>query len=112
MKIVKDFREVGEDVVDLVLDYPEFGYKVTYHTDDSETIEWEVRDTEDRGLMLGSFYSDNYYRSTFNMISDVTENTYESLFYLYFENIKPKCIDIVEFKDINNTEIDEEFLPE
>lgn len=86
--------------IDLIVEYPEFSYKVWYRSKDSEIIEWSVSDESDDLLMEGVFKSNDYYRSTFNIIpSKLEENTYESLFYLYFENIKLKCIDIVEFRE-------------
>src|SRR4030042_4913463 len=89
---------MGENKIDSVVVYAEFGYKVKYYSEDSKTVDWQVTSTADDELLLtGVFNSDNYYRSTFSLLpSKVSENTYETLFYLYFEYIKLYCIDIVE----------------
>jgi hypothetical protein len=88
---------------------PEFGYHVHYFTEDSKTIDWEVLEG-DEVLMKGVFKSDDFYRSEFNIIPNkLEENVFETLFYVYFEYIKLKCIDIVEFREpLENTELEEE----
>lgn len=97
--------------------YPEFGYLVEYRiTEDllrSENnkpgidIEWVVRNDEGDYLMSGVFKSNNFYKSSFNLpISNMDENIYESLFYLYFEEIKLECIRLVEDVDVNETEVE------
>jgi len=86
--------------IDTTIDYPEFGYKVKYYSEDSLVVDWTVMDENDDLLMTGVFDSKDYYKSVFNIVvSKLEENVYENLFYLYFENIKLKCIDIVEFRD-------------
>lgn len=89
-------------------DYPEFGYTVRYQVD-GDKVTWSVfpQGTE-TSLMMGEFDSKDFYRSTFSMYnSNMEENTYESLFYLYFENIKLECIKLVEGVDFNETEVEE-----
>ena len=83
---------------DIIKAYSEFGYTVRYTPDeDTVTIDWEVSNADGDVLMTGSFDSNEYYKSTFTIIpSNVDENTYETLFYLYFENIKLECIAMVE----------------
>jgi hypothetical protein len=82
----------------VVKQYPEFGFTVTYMpSSDFKIIDWEIRDESDELLMTGKFHSDNFYRSTFTLIpSNIEENVYENLFYTYFENIKLECIEFVE----------------
>lgn len=86
--------------IDITLQYPEFGYKVHYTAEDLSKIDWVVYDEDDNIAITGSFYSADFYKSTFNVVqSNIPENKYENLFYLYFENIKLKCIDFVEYED-------------
>jgi hypothetical protein len=83
----------------VVKQYPEFGYTVEYQID-GKTINWTVKDEGDETIMVGVFKSDEFYRSTFTIpSSNITENMYENLFYLYFENIKLVCIEVVEEDD-------------
>lgn len=86
--------------------YEEFGYKVEYTiSEDTTEVGWVIRDTNDDLLMHGLFKSKDYYRSSFNVIpADLAENVYESLFYLYFENIKLECIALVEDEDVEESE--------
>lgn len=95
--------------------YPEFGYSVEYrlikdlmrseNNKPGVDIEWTVRNEDGDYLMNGLFKSNDYYRSTFNLpVSNMEENVYESLFYLYFENIKLECISLVEDKDVEDIE--------
>lgn len=95
--------------------YPEFGYSVEYRiTEDllrsekgqpGKDIDWLAVDEDGNYLMSGKFKSNDYYRSTFNLpISNMEENTYENLFYLYFENIKLECIRLVEDENVEDIE--------
>lgn len=90
--------------------YPEFGLSVKYTPDeDMVYIDWVVLDADGDILMTGRFDSKDYYKSTFTVVpSNIEENIYENLFYLYFENIKLTCIDFVEFKEESSEELVEE----
>jgi hypothetical protein len=81
---------------DIIMKDPEFGYTIRY-TPSEGFIDWEVSNEDGDVLMIGKFDSKDYYKSVFTLVpSNVEENIYENLFYLYFENIKLKCIDMVE----------------
>lgn len=95
--------------------YPEYGYNVEYRlikdllrsekNKPGLDIEWTVRNEDGDYLMNGLFKSNDYYRSTFNLpVSNMEENIYEILFYLYFENIKLECIALVEDEDTKGWE--------
>lgn len=87
--------------IDTTIEYPEFNFKVWYFSEDSIDVEWRVWDMDENLLMTGNFYSKDFYRSRFTIVpSNIEENVYENLFYLYFENIKLKCIDIVEYREV------------
>lgn len=105
----------------VIKEYPEFGYSVEYKMSDDlsgskngsplKEIDWIVRSSDGEYLMSGKFKSDNYYRSTFDLpISNMEENMYENLFYLYFENIKLDCISMVEEGDEDIVEENEDIL--
>jgi len=89
--------------------YPEFGYAVRYTLNEG-IIDWEVTNEDGDVLMTGKFSSKDSYQSKFTIIpSNIEENVYESLFYLYFENIKLACIELVEDKNVEDIEeLDEE----
>jgi len=87
--------------------YPEFGYTVEYGilSDFSKSkknipgkiIEWTVLDDNGEYIMKGVFTAEDFFQSKFTLVpSNVEENVYENLFYLYFENIKLECIALVE----------------
>jgi hypothetical protein len=88
--------------------YPEFNnYSVEYSVEDDQ-IDWVVTSADGDYLMHGVFKSKDFYKSVFDLpISGMAENMYEELFYLYFENIKLACINIVEDKDADEL-LDEE----
>lgn len=87
--------------------YSEFGFSVRYTILEDKKIDWEVTNEDGDLLMTGKFDSKDFFKSKFTIVpSNIEENTYESLFYLYFENIKLACIDIVEDEGVE--EIDEE----
>ena len=89
---------MGNEIIKM---YPEFGLTVKYIPDDEViSIDWVVSDADGELLMSGRFDSTDFYKSTFTIYpSNLEENIYENLFYLYFENIKLACIEMVEFKD-------------
>lgn len=100
--------------------YPEFGYSVEYKFKEDFSraekgkpgmdIDWLVLDDDGNYIMSGVFKSHDYYRSNFNLpIANMEENVYESLFYLYFEEIKLECIRLVEDIDSNETEVDMDY---
>lgn len=92
---------MSDKVNNITKEYPEFGFKVWYNGINDTDIEWEVHDMDDNMLMTGVFYSKDFFQSTFNIIpARLKENIYESLFYLYFENIKLECITLVEDEDV------------
>lgn len=87
--------------------YPEFDFTVTYNVNNEDKeISWEVIQSHEGDLLMtGKFISKDFYRSKFNLIpSNIEENMYESLFYLYFENIKVECIELIEDKNIEDIE--------
>jgi hypothetical protein len=89
---------------DIIMKDPEFGYTVRYALSE-DSIDWEVSNEDGDVLMIGKFDSKDFYRSTFTLVpSNVEENVYENLFYLYFENVKLKCIEMIEDKNIEDIE--------
>lgn len=85
-------------------EYPEFGYNVRYALEDG-VIDWEVSSADGELLMTGKFTAKDFFQSKFTLVpSNIDENTYESLFYLYFENIKLACIDLVEDEQVEDIE--------
>lgn len=80
--------------------YREFDLSVRYFEDDDNIINFEVENRDEEILMVGKFLTDNYYRAVFQVyVTNIEENLYENMFYLYFENIKVKCIEIVENRE-------------
>lgn len=86
--------------------YPEFGYNVRYNLNSTDKIiDWEVATEDGDILMTGRFTAKDFFMSKFTLVpSNVEENVYENLFYLYFENIKLECIELVEDKDVEDIE--------
>lgn len=83
---------------------PEYGYTIRYDQEEGN-INWEVSNPDGDLLMVGKFSSKDFYQSKFTLVpSNVEENVYENLFYLYFENIKLACIEMVEDKNIEDIE--------
>lgn len=86
-------------------EYPEFGFNVRYEILPDGKIDWEITNEGDEVVMMGKFSSKDFFQSTFTLLhNNVEENMYESLFYLYFENIKLECISLVEDKDVEDIE--------
>ena len=87
-------------------EYPEFGYKVEYEIRrEAGMISWSVEDPNGDKLMDGMFKSENHYQSNFTIFpSYIEENIYENLFYLYFENIKLTCIELMEDENVEDIE--------
>jgi hypothetical protein len=83
--------------------YPESGYTVKYELDSStQAIGWVVSNDDGDVLMIGNFNGKDFYQSKFTLVpSNVDENVYETLFYLYFENIKVECIEMIEGEDVD-----------
>jgi len=97
-------EEKGYDSI--VKQYPEFlnGCSVRYLIAD-KIVDWEVLTSDEEVIMIGKFSSKDFFSSKFTLIpSNIDENTYESLFYLYFEVIKLTCIDLVEDADVEDIE--------
>lgn len=88
--------------------YPAYNAEVLYETEDSLFIYWSLK-INGEDIAFGTVDNDTDKYNGFIGLSNeevISENSFEEIYNLYFEKIKPYCIDMIEFR-VEEDEIDE-----